>query len=449
MKKLKRFIALLLFACLALTAVACGSTNDSDDPDNPDNPNPPVTETKELTLQINTSSSYTREMWDYVITLYKKDHPDVKVTPYFGNTVNKQFQNKWRKGNPPDFVFFDGNNLDKDTLLKEGLLYDFTEWLETATVNGEDVKIKDKANLNYAFKYTNDAKKTITYGMPLVISSYGMWYDEALFTQKGWSVPTNYSELKDFTKNKATSSCSSIIFPGAYSGYLVQGFILPALAEKGDEFFDRVENARDKEVFTTAEFKEVMNRFVEYSKLTNAYATWNDKDHIDAQKDWLNHKAALLPCGLWLESEMVKQLGEDFPSGIKMRYTSSPLVENQKILVTSAVTCGIASGAKNKKNALDFITYLYRDDVAKKFVKATGSLSVVPVDLTGDTDISETFQAAQAVLSDKSYKQVVHVGSWGKIDSAFNDGVNSLIKGEMTVNEFCQSLVDRWEEMQA
>ena len=445
MKKLKRFIALLLFACLAFTAVACGSNTD---PDTPIDPDAPLTETKELTLQINTSSSYTREMWDYVISLYKKDHPNVKVTPYFGNTVNKQFQNKWRNGNPPDFVFLDGNNLDKDTMLKEGLLYDFTEWLETATVNGEDVKIKDKANLNYAFKNTNGSK-TITYGMPLVISSYGMWYDEALFTQKGWSVPTNYSELKTFTKNKASKACPAVIFPGAYSGYLVQGFILPALAEKGDEFFDRVENAKDKEVFTSAEFKEVMNRFVEFSKLTNAYATWDDKDHIDAQKDWLNGKAALLPCGLWLESEMKKQLGDEFPTAVKMRYTSSPLVENQKILVTSAVTCGIASQAKNKKNALDFMTYLYRDDVAKRFVKATGSLSVVPVDLSGDTDISETFKNAQAVLSDTSYKQVIHVGSWGNIDSAFNDGVNSLIKGEITVNEFCQSLVERWEQMHA
>ena len=41
------------------------------------------------------------------------------------------------------------------------------------------MKIKDRMLTEYVHKYTNEEGKTITYGMPLALSSYGMWYDNA------------------------------------------------------------------------------------------------------------------------------------------------------------------------------------------------------------------------------------------------------------------------------
>jgi len=432
MNKIKRIALSVLAACMCFATVACGGGN---------NDNGGST-TNEFHLQIFTGA-YNNKMWTDVLREFKKDHPEYKVVQHMSNTVNDDFANDWKKNTPPDFVFLDGE-LEKDEWLKADMLYDFTEWLETATVNGEDVKVKDKVDLNYAFKYTNKKGNTITYGMPLLVSSYGIWYDQALFESNNWSVPTNYAELKAFTEANATASRSAMIYPGDNAaGYMVQGLILPALAEVGSDFYNRVENALDAEVYESAEFKKVMYRFAEYCDLNNVFAKGSDGiveslslRHIEAQRKWLNHEALLIPNGLWLRSEMDNKSNnsEGIPSGFKMRYTSSPLVESKRIIVASSVTFGIAKNAKNKKAALEFATYLYRDDIVKSFSKYSDAPSVAKVDMS-DVDVSDVLKYTQSVMNDKeTYTFVNHVGSWGGVDAVFNQGVNAIVAGKKTVN---------------
>ena len=372
-------------SCMTASMTACNGSGGGKKP-NKDG-------TTDFTLQIYTGG-YGADMWKYVVEMFEKDHPEYNVIPMYGNTVNATMQDEWRDGNPPDFVYLDGT-LEKETWLEEGMLYDFTEWLETATVAGEeDVKIKDRVMMEYAHKYTYDDGRTITFGMPLLLSSYGMWYDDALFTQKKWSVPSNYNELSAWVDSNATADTAALIYPGVYSGYLVQGMILPALAEVGDEFFDRVENARDADVYTSAEFKAVMNRFEKIVKKSNAVASCLSLDHTKSQMQWLNHKAAFIPNGLWLRKEMA---------------------------------------------ALEFMRYLYRSDVAKKFAESSDSPSATNVELD-ETKVSDVLRYAQSVMNNPAYKRVLHVGSWGGVDAVFNQGVNSIVAGTKTVDEVCNEL---------
>ena len=436
MFNIKKMLVGAIAACTAFTAVAGGCT-----PNNGGGGG--GSKTNKFTLQIFTGG-YSNKMWEYVLKKFEDEHPEYEVEPFMNNNVNEQLANKWKNNDAPDFVFLDGT-LDKEEWLKADLLYDFTDWLKTATVAGEDVKIADKVNMNFAFKYTTK-KKTITYGMPLLLSSYGMWYDEATFEEKGWTVPKNYDALKTFTQNNATASQAALIYPGDYSGYLVQGFILPALAEVGDEFYNRVENALDAEVYKSAEFKNVMYRFAEYCGMLNVFKKDNDGipvaislDHISSQRQWLNKEAIFIPNGLWLRSEMEKNGG--IPEGFKMRYTSSPLVESQQIIVASSVTCGVAKNAKNLDAALEFVRYLYRDDVVQMFSKYADAPSVANVSMEG-VEVSDVLKYTQQVMNDtETYKFVNHVGSWGNVDSVFNQGVNAIVQGSKEVNG--KTLTDR------
>lgn len=432
MFNIKKMLVGAIAACTAFTAVAGGCT--------PNNGGGGGSKTNKFTLQIFTGG-YSNKMWEYVLKEFEEAHPEWEVIPNMSNTVNDQFANKWKNNDAPDFVFLDGA-LDREEWLKADLLYDFTDWLKTATVAGEDVKIADKVNMNFAFKYTSKSK-TITYGMPLLLSSYGMWYDEATFEEKGWTIPTNYSELKTFTQENATASQAAMIYPGGNAaGYLVQGFILPALAEVGDEFYNRVENALDAEVYKSADFKKVMYRFAEYCDMQNVFKKDNDGipeaislDHIPSQNRWLNKEAIFIPNGLWLRSEMEKDKDSDgIPEGFKMRYTSSPLVESQQIIVASAVTCGVAKNAKNLDAALEFVRFLYRDDVVQMFSKYSDAPSVANVSMEG-VEVSDVLKYTQQVMNDtETYKFVNHVGSWGNVDSVFNQGVNAIVWGQKTVN---------------
>lgn len=435
MKHLKKLLVALLAACLSVSAMACGTTDGGSSTNGGSSGN--GGKKKDFVLQIYTGG-YGDEMWQYVIKQFEKDYKDkYNVIVNMSNTVNDSMANNWRKGNPPDFVFLDGT-LDKNTWVAEGMLYDFTDWLKTATVAGEEnVKITDRAFMDYAYKHTGKDGKTITYGMPLLLSSYGTWYDSAYFTKNNLTVPTNYEELKAWTTANATKNMPAFIYPGKYSGYLVQGFILPALAEKGPEFYNRVENALDAEVYTSAEFKEVMNRFAEFVKMPNSFADCLTLLHIESQSEWLGHSAAFIPNGLWLKKEMTKR-GE-VPDDFVMKYTSSPLCESKKVILTSSVSCAIAKDAKNVEAALEFVRYLYKTDVAQQFAKNSDTPSATNVSLDG-IEVSEVLRDTQAVWNDESFEKISHVGSWGYVDSTFNQGVNGIVDGSMTVDEVCESL---------
>ena len=445
MSKLKKLLVGALALCMTLSVAACGGGSSDGESKNNSTANSGTSTSGEsgkktdFTLQIFTGG-YGADMWEYVIRAFEADHPEYNVVANMSNTVNENMQDDWRDGNPPDFVFLDGT-LEKQAWLENDMLYDFTDWLKTATVAGEEnVKIKDRMLTEYVHKYTGEDGKTITYGMPLVLSSYGMWYDNALFTQKGWTVPTNYSELSAWVDKNATAETAALIYPGVYSGYLVQGMILPALAEVGDEFYDRVENARDAEVYTSAEFKAVMNRFADIfgkNNKANSVADCLSLDHTRSQMQWLAHKAAFIPNGLWLRKEMAAL--NAIPEGFEMRYAPSALNVEKQIIVASSVTCAVAKDAKNQKAALEFMRYLYRTDVVQKFAECTDSPSATNVELD-ESKVSEVLKYAQEVMSNSAYRHVLHVGSWGGVDTVFNRGVNSIVAGTQSVEQVCNEL---------
>lgn len=445
MSKLKKLLVGALALCMTLSVAACGGGSSDGESKNNSTANSGTSTSggsgkkTDFTLQIFTGG-YGADMWEYVIRAFEADHPEYNVVANMSNTVNENMQDDWRDGNPPDFVFLDGT-LEKQAWLENDMLYDFTDWLKTATVAGEEnVKIKDRMLTEYVHKYTGEDGKTITYGMPLVLSSYGMWYDNALFTQKGWTVPTNYSELSAWVDKNATAETAALIYPGVYSGYLVQGMILPALAEVGDEFYNRVENALDAEVYTSAEFKAVMNRFADIfgkNNKANSVADCLSLDHTRSQMQWLAHKAAFIPNGLWLRKEMAAL--NAIPEGFEMRYAPSALNVEKQIIVASSVTCAVAKDAQNKKAALEFMRYLYRTDVVQKFAECTDSPSATNVELD-ESKVSEVLKYAQEVMSNSAYRHVLHVGSWGGVDTVFNQGVNSIVAGKKTVDEVCNEL---------
>ena len=265
-----------------------------------------------------------------------------------------------------------------------------------------------------------------------------MWYDETLFSEKGWTMPSNYNELTAFA-GKATSDIKTLIYPGVYSGYLVQGMLVPAFAEYGDAFFKRVMNCQDADVYVSPEFKEVMNRFNDFINLNNnVVADCLSLNHTMSQTEWLSHKAAMIPNGLWLRSEMDKL--HAIPDGFNMHYAPSPLVKEKQTIVTSSVCCGIASQAKNKEGAKKFLASLYNDDVLKQFVYASDSPSVATLDLANDSNVTEVNKYVQTVFNNPNYQHMSNDGSWGGVDTAINNAVNSLVKKTTTVDAACEAI---------
>lgn len=386
--------------------------------------------TGELELQI-FSGGYGSEIWERAIAGFQEENPDLVITANIDPNVNEQMLTRWMQDDPPDFVFLDGT-IPKATWIEEGKLMDLTEFYETATVWGSDELIRDRIK-DGLVQDTGDG----IYELPILFSTYGMWYDENWFNENEWSVPTNYDELKTFAQSLKDDGIATLCYPGVYSGYLVWGLLMPAVASYGQDYFDRICTASDPEAFREEGFVTVLTKLKELADSGYFMEGTVALNHTQSQMQWLQHGAALIPNGLWLENEMKADTPDDFA----MRYYPSILqdADQPTTVVATSIGVGIAENAKNKENALAFLQYLYTDEVLEDFAVSTGSVSASNIDLSG-ADLSDTAAQVQQMMNDESVTMIVKNGNWGSVDSTVNDMVNKIILGEISVDDAVEEI---------
>ncbi len=395
--------------------------------------------TGELELQIFVGG-FGSEWWEYAIEKFQEQNPDLEITAHLDANINAQMKTRWAKDNPPDFVFLDGTNLPGETWMAEGKLMDLSDIYENGNVYGTDEKVKDKIREGLVNTYKDtDA----VYQMPFALSTYGMWYDETLFTQKNWQVPKNFEELKTFSAQAQKDGVTPIIYTGQYSGYLVWGLLMPAVASEAvasndlDYFYD-VANAANEEVFADQRFVRCLEKLKELADAGYYDKSGLSMNHITSQATWLKRTDALIPNGLWLESEMKDSTPDDF----QMRYYPSMLqdADQPTCVIATANTVGIASKAKNPEAAAAFLRFLYTDEISAKFVELCSSPCATTVDVSG-ADITDSAKQVNEMLNSDSVTMVAKGStSWGSVDGTVNDCVNRIVSGEYTVEQAVEAI---------
>ena len=444
--KMKKLLSLLLAAVMLLSLAACGGGDEPDGTEAPENPGEVTYNElgeKELTgkfeLQIFVGG-YGAEAWEYAIAEFQKLNPNLDITAHMDTNVNAQTKTRWSKDNPPDFVFLEGTNIPTDTWMREGKLQDLSQLFNETTVYGTDTLVKDHVKDGLTFTYGDTGG---IYQLPIMLSTYGVWYDEALLSQNGWNYPTNYEELKTFGQATKAAGISPMIYTGQYSGYAVWGFLMPAVAanavESNDlDYFYDVCMASDASVWSDPRFKDELQKIADLAADGYFEPTGLSMNHITSQVAWLNHKAALIPNGLWLETEMK----DSTPDGFKMRYYPSVMQDpgQPTCIIATASTIGIAEKAKNQEAAEAFVRFLYTDDMSKAFAEKCAVPAATKTDMSA-ANLTETAKQVYAMINSEDVTMVAKAGtSWGSVDGTINDCINKLVSGDYTVDEAVEAL---------
>lgn len=437
-KQWKMMTALLLSAGMLITAAGCGSVKTKDS--NNDFEYDPTGET-ELTgtfeLQIFTGG-YGSEAWEEIIAAFEEEHPDLDVIAYMDSNVNKQMQSRWIQGNPPDFLLIDGSNLPTLTYKEEGKLLDLTSFYEKATIYGTDDLLKDRIKTDLVSSYNDQVLD-----MPIIASTYGMWYDEVYLNELGLSMPKNFDELMSFGAAAKAKGADTVIYPGTSSHYLLRALIFPALATYGEEYFHRITGATDVEAYQDERFLDVLTRFEEFADAGYFSEGTVSLNHTQSQLQWLQHKAVMIPNGLWLENEMK----DDIPDGFTMRLAPGMLVnaDDPQVLVTSATCVGVASDGDNKEAALEFIRFLYRDENMLKFAEMANVPVATDADLSG-SNLSDAAKYVQTLFADPNITMVSEDLLWGSVDTTVTDCINQIVLGKMNAQEAVDAIVEAVEK---
>ena len=446
MMKISRILTLVLALAMLLSMAACGGRQSQNETTSTVNPEdivynemnePQLVGSFELQIFV---GGYGSEAWEYAIAEFQKLNPDLEIIAHMDANVNAQMKTRWAKDNPPDFVFLEGTNIPTETWMRENKLQDLTSLYETATVYGTDTLIKGQLKDGLTFQFEDTGK---IFQLPILLSTYGVWYDEALMTEKGWSVPTNYTELQSFCSTAQGAGIDPMIYTGQYSGYAVWGFLMPAVAaaavESNDlDYFYDVCMASDSSVWSDERFKSALQKFADLANAGYFDLAGLSMNHINSQVSWLNHEAVLIPNGLWLESEMK----DSTPEGFKMRYYPSVMqdADQAACIIAAASGMGIAENAKNPAAAEAFIRFLYTDEISRVFAEKCAVPAATKTDMS-TANLTETAKQVNDMINSDGVTLVAKAGtSWGSVDGTINDVINKIVSKEYTVDQAIEAL---------
>ncbi len=432
MKKIIKRISALLMAVVTVFLVGCTPTGTQSNAEYNYDPNAATELSGTFELQIFTGG-YGSEVWEEIVADFEEAYPELDVVAYMDSNINKQMQPRWIQGNPPDFVYLGGSNLPVLTYMDEGKLLDLTSFYENAKVYGTEDLLKDRIKSDMVSTY-----KDAVYSLPFVLSAYGMWYDQVYMDANGMTMPSDFDELKTFVQTAKGKGLDTIIYPGTNSHYLTQGLIFPALAAYGQEYFDAITSAESVDPYKDPRLLDVLTRFEEIAD-AGAYSEGTvSLNHTQSQIQWLQHKALMIPNGLWLENEMKS----DIPAGFQMRYHPGMLqtVDQPETIVVTTSNIGVASDGDNREAALEFIRFMYQDKYMARFAQVSGAPVATNVDLS-NTELSESAIYAQSVMTDERYTIVHQQLLWGSVDAVFHDCVNQIVLGDMTAQQAVDTII--------
>lgn len=388
----------------------------------------------ELSIQIFINENGVgEEAWTEILSRFEAMNPDLKLTTYIGPNVNSQLASRWTSGkDTPDIVLLDGKGLSEYSLTASGSFLDLTEWYQEATVYGSTQKIWDKMNTNAIESY-----KGKQYKAPLMLNCYGLWYDQASYKKLGLKVHKDFSSLISNAATLKDAGQSTLIYPGMYSNYLVWGSIMPAVAAYGQEFFNQVVSAEDPTIYQDSRFTGILKNLQKLGRAgyISASAT---QDHLGAQSDWLNHRAALVSSGIWMEAEMKNSI----PGTFDMKFTTAGLNAKGQNPGVALMSIGVAvsNNTKNEENAKTFLRYLYSDESLQKLALSYGYCTVSKQQLDPSL-YSGVSESIMKYIQSEEVTIVYKTSDWGNVGETFNNVANQIAQGSISVEEGSSQLV--------
>ncbi|CAM4410694.1 N-acetylglucosamine transport system substrate-binding protein [Paenibacillus endophyticus] len=441
--KLKQTLGGGLALMLVLLSAACGGTNSGNT--NGGTPDASPTEvasnngadsSKGLTGEFEIQyfvGGYGDSWWKEVISGFQAANPELKITQSAGPNINDQMRPRWIQGDTPDVVFIDGAGSNERQMIDDGQLMDLTEFLKEAE-NTDGEKLTD-----ILISQPTAYEGTKNYTLPLVFGSWGLFYDKAFFNEKGWKAPTNWSEFVATNEQVKASGISSLIHTGVYPYYINGGLVDSAIvAGNGGDGSILTQQANLEEgSFSGPAVQKALAQVVELVDKGMIDPGAVSLNHTDAQIQWLQHKAAFIPSGLWLENEMSKDIPEGFEFGF-IPSVAQGAGENN-IVIPYTNTIAIAEKAKNVEAAKAFVQYAFTKANAIRWAELTGALMNIKADLT-NTSASEVVKEAMAFFnSDTTTVAPVAVLN-ADVEKAKQDATIALTTGRIKAEEWMQRL---------
>lgn len=432
----RKLVKMLTVACVTAIAasafVGCGNKEEA-----PKDNEKPSTEQAEgsgekKVLEIAVfEGGFGKDYWDACIDAFEAEHPDVEVKMEANPKIGDIIRPKLSSENTPDFIYLSTNDPSgiANALIKDKALVDLSDVFDREDPDNPGQKLKDKILPGFL-------------DTPLYYNVTGMWYNKALFKEKGWEVPKTWDEFFELGKKAKDEGIALYTYQGQAPGYN-EAVIFPMLASAaGEEAVEKIFNYEEG-AWKDPNVKKALDIFQRMADEDMVLNGTVGMTHTQAQVEFLNGKALFLPCGSWLEGEMKDAI----PEGFEFGFMAPPAFKegDTPYVTTTIEQMYIPAKSDQVELAKEFLAFQYTDamvqknaEIAKAVVPVKGAVEKAKSSL--DASGYESYKVVEegAKLIPLSFKPTNSKLDF-RNDSLFGP-VGSIINKELTVDEWINNL---------
>jgi N-acetylglucosamine transport system substrate-binding protein len=160
--------------------------------------------------------------------------------------------------------------------------------------------------------------------------------------------------------------------------------------------------------------------------------------HTEAQMIWLQEKAAMIPCGTWLESEMKHAL----PPGFEMRVMPVPgFIDGLGGVGAMEASAGpafwVPQESAHPEWGMEYLRVLLSRKLAGNFLQEIGSMQPI-IGSDKDVPVPPATQSALDVIAAADGETFnMRFTSWYlELDNEFDNALGAVLNGDTTPEEF-------------
>lgn len=358
MKMTKRILALALVVLMLATCfVGCGESSGG------------VNSGEKVTLKISYFKGGYGEEWLKAITdAYTAKHPNVTFQLEGDPDMTLKIGTRLESGaNLPDIAMILSTSWQM--WAAKGYLEDISDVYASDVGGGvtmHDKLIDQTAEVGkYAGKY---------WMVPWSDALNGIVYNAKMFRENGWEVPKTVTEMTTLMQDMKAKG----VTPFAFGGKVISYWDFPVLAwwaqYEGMDGMQTFLNMENPDVYAQQGRLKALEAFEDIiMDKTNYVDGAMGMDHTQSQMAFLQGKAAMIPMGAWMETEMKNSL----PEGFELAMMLTPTIDGAKMTNVSVSTgqdmIFIPKKSKNKEVAKDFLKFMASDEALQLYTQKTGA----------------------------------------------------------------------------
>ncbi|MCP2329638.1 N-acetylglucosamine transport system substrate-binding protein [Hamadaea flava] len=376
--------------------------------------------------------------------IYKQRFPKAEIKHTGGQDLGKQLQPRFVSGDVPDLIDNSGSgSLAFTPLVDNGQLMDLTALLDAPAIDGGGKTVRDTLLPGLIEQGSFKGKPHVLY---YTYTVHGLYYSKSLFAAKGWTYPTTWAEMLDLCAEIKATGMSPWTYQGKTPSYILTPLIMMAIKAGGSAVRKSLDSLAP-DSWKQPAVLAAANAMYQLAEKGYVMPGTSGLTHVQAQTYWAKGRAAFIPCGSWLESE----LGTVTPKGFDMVIASPPSLDKSDAMPQAAIRgMGsegyiVPSAAKNPYGGLELLRILLSPTASKSFTKQTQTLTSL-AGYTPEQAGSGLQSIRDALAASGTNTFYWRYGTWySKLQQEASAATSALMTKEINPDQWaqrCQKMAD-------